>query len=140
MTHGEERRSNRPRTGALHPFVYRIHAALLLWMVLAAWGFVGGKAGDLGLALAVVTGLVVVAILIPWTLWRIWRTGRAAGRAREPGVPSFREWLLGDLETWQAPLRGTDAAVEAILPLAAGAIGMTAFAIVKHLAALGGPG
>jgi hypothetical protein len=35
--HGDERRSSRPRTGALHPLVYRINAALSLWMMLAAW-------------------------------------------------------------------------------------------------------
>jgi len=136
--HGDEQRSNRPRTGALHPVVYRINAALLLWMVLAAWGFAGRHGGYIGLALAVVSGLVAITVLIPFVLWRIWRACRPAAQRSEPAPGSFHDWLLGDLETWQGRLKGADAAVQAILPLAAGAIGMTAFAIVKHLAMIGG--
>jgi hypothetical protein len=132
----EETRTNRPRSNRLHPLIYKVNAALLLWMAFAAWGFVGK--GYAPLVLAVVTGLTVIALIIPYALWHIWQSHRPPGEA--PARMSFHDWLLGDMDTWQTRLRGTDAAIQAMLPLGAGAVGMTAFAIIKHFAAMAGAG
>jgi hypothetical protein len=43
---------------------------------------------------------------------------------------SLRMWAAGELDTWQDRVKGTNAAVEMLLPVAAVAFGMTAFGIV----------
>jgi hypothetical protein len=134
-------RSNRPRSDRLHPLIYKAIVGLALWTILAAWGFFGDR-GYTGLALAVVTGFFIVAMALPSLLWRTWRNNRrpalpTLGEAPDTIRP-FRDWLFGDLETWQGRLKGWDAAVAILLPIAAVAIGMTAFAIVLHFTATGG--
>jgi hypothetical protein len=44
----------------------------------------------------------------------------------------FSDWAAGQFETWQDRVKGANAAAEIILPIAAAAVGMTAFAIVFH--------
>jgi hypothetical protein len=118
-------------TDRLPLVVYAAFIGFVAWMGLAAWGFAGPGYADL--SLAVVTGLLIVAIAIPLILWRVWRANtdeRADDRMR------FSEWKSMQFETWQDRVKGSDAAVEIILPIAAAAIGMTAFAIVFHYAVL----
>ena len=50
---------------------------------------------------------------------------------------SFRQWAAEDFDTWQDRVKGRNAAVEVLLPMAAIAIGMTAFAIILHFTAVG---
>jgi hypothetical protein len=45
--------------------------------------------------------------------------------------------MAGDFDTWQDRVRGRNAAVEVLLPMAAIAIGMTAFGIVLHFTEVG---
>ncbi|MFZ5789091.1 MAG: hypothetical protein ACOY3L_00180 [Pseudomonadota bacterium] len=134
-------RSNRPRSDRLHPLIYKVIVGLALWTILAAWGFFGDR-GYTGLALAVVTGFFMIAMALPSLLWRTWRNNRASVSPAQGGAPdavrSFRDWLFGDVETWQGRLEGWDAAVAVLLPIAAVAIGMTAFAIVLHFTATRG--
>ena len=49
----------------------------------------------------------------------------------------FRDWMATDLEVWGDRLSGLQAAILILLPIAAAAIGMTAFAIVFHIAERG---
>jgi len=122
--------AGRKSTDALPFVVYAALIGFVAWMALAAWGFAGPGYADL--SLAVVTGLLVVAIAIPLVLWRVWRANSDPGeRGREP----FADWAAGDFETWQDRLKGRNAAAEIILPIAAAAVGMTALAIVFHYAA-----
>jgi hypothetical protein len=118
-------------TDQLPPLVYLALVGLVAWMVLAAWGFAGPGYADF--ALAVVTGFFVIIIAIPSILWRV-------GRVNRPAEPSqrklrFSDWAAGQFETWQDRVKGANAAAEIILPIAAAAVGMTAFAIVFHYAA-----
>jgi hypothetical protein len=110
--------------------VFAALAGVVLWMVIAAWvGFAGP--GYANVALTVVTGLLVVAIAIPFVLWRM-------VRANDPDIAqpeTFSDWQSADFETWQDRQKGRAAATEIILPIAAAAVGMTAFAIVFHFAA-----
>jgi len=116
-------------TDRLPPAVYAILVGFVAWMAIAAWGFAG--AGYADLSLSVVTGLLIVAIAIPYVIWRV-------GRAHTDGSDdrmSFSEWRVSQFETWQDRQKGAAAATEIILPIAAAAVGMTAFAIIFHYAA-----
>ena len=122
---------NAPSTDRLPPIIYAILGGLVLWLVLAAWGFAGGGYADF--SLAVVSGLLLIAIAIPFVLWRV---GRADSDPKTDAKPEpFADWAAGDFETWQDRVKGRNAAAEIILPIAAAAVGMTAFAIVFHYAA-----
>ena len=122
---------NAPSTDRLPPVVYAALGGLVLWLALAAWGFAGPGYADF--SLAVVTGFLMMVIAIPFVLWRVWRANSDPDShgGREP----FAAWAAGDFETWQDRVKGRNAAAEIILPIAAAAVGMTAFAIVFHYAA-----
>lgn len=119
-------------TDTLPLSVYAALVGFVLWMVIAAWGFAGPGYADV--TLTVITGFFLVVIAIPFVLWRVWRANRepkAEGRHER-----FADFAAGDFETWQDRVKGRNAAAEIILPIAAAAVGMTAFAIVFHYAAL----
>jgi hypothetical protein len=110
-----------------------IYAALIgfvAWMALAAWGFAGPGYADF--SLAIVTGLLIVAVVIPLILWRVWS---ANSDTPPDNRMSFGEWRSSQFETWQDRVKGSNAAAEILLPIAAAAVGMTVFAIVFHYAA-----
>jgi hypothetical protein len=100
-------------------------------MAIAAWGFAGPGYADF--SLSVVTGLLIVVVAIPYI---IWRAGRASTGDPGDDQMSFSEWRASQFETWQDRQKGATAATEIILPIAAAAIGMTAFAVVFHYAAM----
>ncbi len=118
-------------TAALHPLVYWTIIGLCLWLIVSFWGFLGH--GYTGLVLTVASLFVSIAVAIPVLLWRIsrWAGNR---RARPAQRPRFAEWLAGDFEAWPGRQRGRDAAVEVLLPIAAVAFGMSAFALALHVA------
>ena len=83
----------------------------------------------------VVTGLFVIAIAIPALLWLTWR--RNADDARDDNHLSFRDWAVGDFNTMTGPVKGANATVEVLLPIAAVAVGMTVLGLVFHIIASG---
>ncbi len=120
-------------TDRIPPVIYAALGGLVAWMVLAAWGFAGPGYADV--ALTVVTGFFILVIAIPFILWRVARANRDP--SEKPDAPvRFTDWASGQFETWQDRAKGSNAVAEIILPVAAAAIGMTAFAIVFHYAAL----
>ncbi|HEX3885647.1 MAG TPA: hypothetical protein VHW66_23545 [Stellaceae bacterium] len=114
----------------LHPAVYKIMLGLVLWMLLAAWGFVAG--GYSAIALGMVTFFLVVTMGLVAALWRISRRNRMSGLDKGRSR-SFGAWLDGEFDTWGSRLHGTHAATQIILPIAAAAVGMTLLMIVLHL-------
>jgi FtsH-binding integral membrane protein len=114
----------------LHPAIYKIMLGLVLWMLLAAWGFVAG--GYSAIALGMVTFFLVVTTGLVAALWRISRRNRMSGldKGRDR---TFSAWLDGEFDTWGSRLHGTHAATQIILPIAAAAVGMTLLMIVLHL-------
>jgi hypothetical protein len=111
-------------------------AGLLIWFVIAAWLFFGGS-GYIELALAMISVLVFMAMAIPLALWRAHLTAqRAAGLSRttEQASATLDKWLCGRFATWTDQERGSTAAIEILLPLAAVAFGITALGIVFNLA------
>jgi hypothetical protein len=125
----EVSRSNRPVSDQLHPLVYAAIVGLVLWYVISAWDFFGE--GDTGLLLAVVSSFFVMATAIPCVLWLVWRKHRGSGAEPGEGI-SLRDWASGSFEIWQDRLKGANAIVEILLPIAAVALGMTALGIVFH--------
>jgi hypothetical protein len=124
-------RKNTRTTDKLPLAVYAILVCFVAWMAIAAWGFAGPGYADL--SLAVVSGLLSVAVAIPYVIWRVWRAN--AGERLDDRM-SFSEWRSSQFETWQDRQKGATAATEIILPIAAAAVGMTAFAIIFHYVAM----
>lgn len=113
-------------TSRLHPRVYALMMGLAGWLVLSVWMFSG--VGSTDYLLAIVSGFIFIAVALPFILSRLRRPGSEG--------PSFRAWGSGDFDTWTGRLRGSQAATEILLPIAAVAFGMTAFGIVLHLVEL----
>ncbi len=123
----------------LHPRIYMAAAGLLVWFVIAAWLLFGGP-GYIGLALAMISVLVFMAIAIPLALWRTnVRSQRSnlPSRAAEQKSETLEMWLRGQFATWTDHEKGSTAAIEILLPLAAVAFGITALGIVFALARAG---
>jgi hypothetical protein len=61
---------------------------------------------------------------------RLLKLGGGHAAEPHPEAISFRDWQSGDFAVWGSRLRGTDAAIDLLLPLAAVAFGLTAIGIV----------
>jgi len=122
---------DRPTSGRFHPYVYRILACLAAWFVISAWFFAGGGRTDL--TLVAVTGLFAMMVGIPSLLALARRShppDPSADRANRTG--SFDQWAERDIDLSTGPVKGKLAAIETVLPIAAVAFAMTAFALVLH--------
>jgi hypothetical protein len=123
----------------LHPSIHLAAAGLLIWFVVAAWLLFGGS-GYIDLALTMISVLVFMAIAIPLALLRAGvkalrsdDASNGAGRTSE----SLGAWLQGQFATWTDQEKGSAAAAEILLPLAAVAFGITALGIVLELTRTG---
>jgi hypothetical protein len=122
---------NRPHTGHLHPVVYLAMVGLTLLLIVSVWGFAAD--GQTDYLLVVVSGFFIIAVVLPSLLWLVWRKNQTAESVREGEAHgSFRAWATGDFDTWQGRLKGREAAIQILLPIAVVSFGMMAFAIV-HL-------
>jgi hypothetical protein len=119
---------NRPTFEQLHPTVLKMAAALVAWFVLMAWVFFD-RQSVVGLPLAFVTVLLLFVGLLLVALSQVWRRHRPA-YTRHPNKTAFRDWSFGDFAIWDGKLRGSEAAIQILLPIAAGAFGLTAIGIV----------
>ena len=117
-----------PVSDGLHPMVYAGILMLVLWFVFSIWAF--GDSGYAEFLLAVVSGFFLMAAAIPFAIWRMWR--KHSGAPADEGEP-LRDWALHEFDIEPGRMKGKEAAVEALLPIAAVAFGMTAFAIVLVL-------
>jgi hypothetical protein len=119
----------------LHPAIYMALVGLTLWLGLAIWGF--GYDGQTDYLLAIVSGFLFIAVAIPSTLALMVHRQKNSDERKSSGEASFKEWMTGNFDTWQDRVKGHNAAVEVLLPMAAIAIGMTAFVIVMHFTEVG---
>ena len=124
-----------PISKSLHPLVNMAMIGLVLMFVAAVWMFFDSDPYEAWLDV-VITGLFVIAVTIPAMCWLTWR--RNADGARDEGHPSFRDWARGEFDTWTGPVKGVNATAEVLLPIAAGAVGMTVLGLVFHIIASGG--
>jgi hypothetical protein len=123
---------NKPVFDQIHPRIYAIAVGLVAWFALAAWVLFDhsfGRPSEVSLQLAMMSVLFLVAILLPWALSRIWTRYRMPYDEHSSNA-AFREWRLGDFSVWGARIKGSHAAIDVLLPLAAVAFGLTAIGIV----------
>jgi hypothetical protein len=117
----------------LHPKIYGAAVCLVAWFTLAAWLFFDRKNGiglsnDIGLSLAMISVLLFVAVMVPWLLSLVWKKHCVPHQSYPQEIP-FQDWRTGDVAVWGAKLRGTHAAIDVLLPLAAVAFGLTGIGI-----------
>lgn len=119
-----------PVTSRAHPGIYAIVIGLTVWFILAVWAFAGG--GLVNYLLFVVSGFLCVAIGLPLILFRVARARPSLQGRSQQGYeqPPLRDWMRWRYDTSTERLSGSEAAVQILLPIAAGAFGMTAIAIV----------
>src|SRR5712691_4580844 len=125
----KHKRSNSQQPGkgsTVHPLLYRMIIGLTALWIVVAWGFFAGR-GYASLVVAVVTFIGIIAIVLPAELLRIRRNHRNVRNELEqnlqPTFGSFRRWLARDFNTREGRLKGLEAAVEILLPIAAASIG-----------------
>jgi len=132
-------RSEQRVSDQLHPLIHLAAAGLLIWFVVAAWLLFGGS-GYIDLALTIISVLVFMAIAIPLALLRASiRAPRSDDGSNGAGKTSesLGTWLQGQFATWTDQEKGSTAAAEILLPLAAVAFGITALGIVLELTRAG---
>jgi hypothetical protein len=121
------------RSAMFHPGVFKAIVLLGALFVAAAWGFAGGGITDM--LLVVVSGFFFISAGLVTLLWLTRRRNpRDDLGDRECRVDSFGNWACRDVETSTGPIRGSIATIETLLPIAAVAVGMVAFAVVVHFA------
>jgi hypothetical protein len=121
------------RSATLHPGVFKAIVLLGALFVAAAWGFAGHGITDM--LLVVVSGFFFVSVGLVTLLWLTRRRHpRDDWGDRESRLDSFGNWVCRDVETSTGPVRGSIATIETLLPIAAVAVGMVAFAVVVHFA------
>jgi hypothetical protein len=128
-----DREPRRPATGNVHARVYALLIFFAGWFAVAAWSFAGGGLSDY--LLVIVSGFIFVVVALQLILSRVRRREDAGEQDRQP---SWRDWTAFDFETWAGRLSGTQAAAQILMPIAAAAVGMTAFGIAFHIAERGG--
>ena len=128
---------NRPVFDQLHPNIYGAAVGFVAWFAVAAW-VLFDRQSDIVLPLTMVSVLLLVVVLLPWALSRVWKR-HVMPYQRYPAKNSFRDWRAGDFAVWDSKLHSTDAAVDMLLPLAAVAFGLTAIGIVFVICANGQP-
>jgi hypothetical protein len=119
---------NRPVFDQLHPTVYRAAVGLVAWFALSAW-LLFDRRNDIELPLAMVSVLLLVAVGLPWSMSLVWKRHRMP-HERHPHQVPFHDWRSGDFAVWGSKIRGADAAIDMLLPLAAVAFGLTGIGIV----------
>jgi hypothetical protein len=131
MARLNENRAIRPSSDHMHSGIYLAMIGLLSLYAMSTWVFFGGDYYN-DLTFAVVTGLFAMAVAIPTVLWLTWR--RNSADAEEDG-PRFRDWAAGEFEMGTGRFKGANAAVEALLPIAAVSIGLVALGIIFDIVA-----
>ena len=121
-------RPEKRSTDRFHPGIYAAVVGLVVLFVISAFAF--GDHGYADYLLAVVVGFFVMAMGVPYLLWLTWRNQTRADR---DNTESLRDWSRGDYEIWQCRLKGREAAIQVLLPIAAVAVGMTVIGIVLLL-------
>jgi hypothetical protein len=126
-----------PPSDQLHPLVYKIAVGFVLCFVVSAWIFFDRqlffeRQNDSAPLLAVASYLLLVAVLLPLIMWRVWRKHKQQGPAAGE-TTSFRHWAAGEFDVLGSRLKGSDAAIDALLPIGAVACGLLALGVVFAL-------
>jgi hypothetical protein len=128
---------NRPVFDQFHPGVYGVAVGLVAWFALAAW-ILFDRQSDISLPLGMVSVLLVVAVLLPWSLSLVWKRHRLPPERHADGV-SFNDWKTGEFVVWGSRIHSIHAAIDMLLPLAAVAFGLTGIGVVFLICAYNAP-
>jgi hypothetical protein len=128
---------NTPVFDQFHPRVYGTAVGLVVWFALAAW-ILFDRQSDISLPLGMVSVLLLVAVLLPWSLSLVWKRHRLPPE-RHVDKMSFNDWKTGDFVVWGSRIHSLDAAIDMLLPLAAVALGLTGIGIVFLVCAYNAP-
>jgi len=122
------------RSDQLHPVALGSLAAMVIWEAVVTLGFFGGSGYEV-IVMGVVAGFTLVVLTILLALRHIERHAEQRGEIPADDHPPrrLRDWLRCDMQIWQGRLRGSEAIILALLPVAAVAIGLTALLIVDHI-------
>ncbi|MDX8525174.1 hypothetical protein RFM68_11695 [Mesorhizobium sp. MSK_1335] len=124
--HDQQTMHDRRVSRGLHRWVYFAMIGLAACYALSAWiGFAGSGSDDY--LLFVVTGFIVMSVALPAIAGRVWRHHRISAPGRSKALA---DWLAGEFDAGERPVKASTATIEILLPLAAVALGMTAFAIL----------
>ena len=96
-------RHNRPHRDQFHPLIYRVAGGLVIWFILSAW-ILFDHHGYIELALAFISILLLMAVGIPWILWRQRRKYSRSGNDAGRDAVSLRDWGNGDMDVCGARL------------------------------------
>jgi hypothetical protein len=125
---------NQPVSTYLHPRIYEAIVGLALLYVVSAWACFATTGGYATYTVAVVTYFFIVVTAVPTLIWLSWRHQRppsdATKRANAEQNMSFYDWATHAFSTSRDRLKGSEAAVLTLLPIAAVAFGMLAIGIV----------
>lgn len=125
---------NRPDSKRLHPYVHRAILFLALVFALSTWLFFHSSAQD-GLSLLVVSAFLFLTTVLTSKMFKFRRLRE--GREISSRGSSFREWASGQFQTYTGRIKSYQAAIEILLPLTAGALGLLTFAILAHFELMG---
>jgi hypothetical protein len=128
---------NTPVFDQFHPRVYGTAVGLVVWFALAAW-ILFDRQSDISLPLGMVSVLLLVAVLLPWSLSLVWKRHRLPAERHVDKV-SFNDWKTGEFVVWGSRIHSLDAAIDMLLPLAAVAFGLTGIGIVFLVCAYNAP-
>jgi hypothetical protein len=128
---------NKPVFDQIHPNIHGAAVGLVAWFAVAAW-ILFDRQSDIELPLAMVSALLLMAVLVPWSLSLVWKN--TSGRIKaHPHQTAFRDWREADFAVWGSKLHGMHAAIDMLLPLAAVAFGLTALGVVFLICANAAP-
>lgn len=99
----------------LHPNIYGIAVGLVAWFAVAAW-ILFDRQSDIELPLAMVSALLLMAVLVPWSLSLVWKKYQRPYQAHQHKT-AFRDWKEADFAVWGSKLHGMHAAIDMLLPL-----------------------
>ena len=112
----------------IHPAVYEIAIGLVALFTIAAW-LAFDHRNDAELPLSMITVFLVIGASVIAIISRLWRRrGPVSAAFRESDT--LRHWMSGDFVVWGSRIKGSDALVDMLLPVAAAAFGMVAIGIV----------
>jgi hypothetical protein len=124
---------SRPHSGLFHPALYKVALLLAGLFVLGSWGFAGGGFTDVILAVVTYVFLLAAGLVSVLALTRRRHPRPDLDEGQKPNDP-FDLWAEREVEISTGRVRGRLATVETLLPIAAVAVGMVAFALVLHFA------
>ncbi len=98
--------------------------------MLSIW-FLFDRGAYVALTFAMVTVFFVVVTAIPALLWVTWRRNAGEDNPKKH-IDAFRSWATHEFATRTGNLRGTEAAMQILLPLVAVSVGMTIFGLAFY--------